>query len=527
MRQTVGEALVTLLEAQGVDLVFGIPGVHTVELYRGLDASNIRHVTPRHEQGAGFMADGYARVTGRPGVCFLITGPGLTNAITAMGQARADSIPMLVVSSVNPANTIGRALGQLHELPQQTELSETVAVATYRLEEPEQLVGFIEDAFKKMVIERPGPIHIEIPTDVLGMTFDLTSANPVKCIKREPSTADLEAVVRHLEESEKVLVIAGGGCAFEGEAVRRLAEKLDAPTVTTINARGVMKGHRLEVPASPAMISVRKLISEADCVLALGTEIADTDYDMFGTGPFPDIDRIIRVDIDPAQFEKRDDEGLMIHADVGLFVESIIDRLAPKFGNGDKWAEDGRKFAKQELSETYLNHIDLVHTLWKAFPNARIVGDSTQLIYAANMYVEAPASRLWFNSATGFGTLGYSVSAAIGAALAEPTRDTFCLVGDGGLQFTLSELGTAFDTNVNVAYLVWNNNGYGEILSAMERADVAPVGVSPSAPDFVKIAEAYGLSTKRVQDRESLIEALKELPRPCLIDMTVPEDGCI
>ncbi|WP_244447184.1 thiamine pyrophosphate-binding protein, partial [Hoeflea sp. BAL378] len=166
---TVGEALVTLLEQAGVDTVFGIPGVHTIELYRGLAASSIRHVTPRHEQGAGFMADGYARVTGRPGVCFVITGPGLTNTLTAMAQARADSIPMLVISGVNATATLGKGLGHLHELPDQAGLAATVALWSHTLTDPAQLSAVLEQAFRVMTGGRPGPVHIEIPTNVMKL----------------------------------------------------------------------------------------------------------------------------------------------------------------------------------------------------------------------------------------------------------------------------------------------------------------------------------------------------------------------
>ena len=144
---TLGEALIHLLEAHGVDTVFGIPGVHTVELYRGLAGSKIRHVTPRHEQGAGFMADGYARASGKPGVAFVITGPGLTNTITAMGQARADSVPMLVISGVNATGTLGKGLGHLHELPDQRGMMEKVALSSRRIEKSEELPGALADAF--------------------------------------------------------------------------------------------------------------------------------------------------------------------------------------------------------------------------------------------------------------------------------------------------------------------------------------------------------------------------------------------
>ena len=166
---TIGEALVRDLEARGVRVVFGIPGVHTVELYRGLGGSKIRHVTPRHEQGAGFMADGYARVSGNPGVAFVITGPGVTNTLTPMGQARADSVPILVISGVNRLASLGKGLGHLHELPDQRGMTALVARSSERVEKAGDLAGALDRAFAGFATARPGPAHIEVPLDVMGL----------------------------------------------------------------------------------------------------------------------------------------------------------------------------------------------------------------------------------------------------------------------------------------------------------------------------------------------------------------------
>ncbi|MEC8196570.1 MAG: thiamine pyrophosphate-binding protein, partial [Pseudomonadota bacterium] len=169
-KPTVGEALVSGLKQRGVDCVFGIPGVHTIELYRGLDLDGIRHVTPRHEQGAGFMADGYARASGKPGVAFVITGPGLTNTITPVAQSRADSVPVLVVSGVNARATLGQGMGHLHELPDQQGLMQTVVAASEHVNEPNALNGALTRAFDAMQAARPTPAHIEVPLDVAGVT---------------------------------------------------------------------------------------------------------------------------------------------------------------------------------------------------------------------------------------------------------------------------------------------------------------------------------------------------------------------
>ncbi|MEM5472052.1 5-guanidino-2-oxopentanoate decarboxylase [Hoeflea sp. AS60] len=519
---TVGEALVTMLEQAGVDTVFGIPGVHTIELYRGLAASSIRHITPRHEQGAGFMADGYARVTGRPGVCFVITGPGLTNTLTAMAQARADSIPMLVLSGVNATTTLGKGRGHLHELPDQAALARTVALWSHTLTDPAQLGEVLQKAFAIMTGGRPGPVHIEIPTDVMKLpAADMTFKMPETAQPR-PSPADLATAARMCTEAKRPAILIGGGANHLGDGISRFAEALGAPVISTTNARGIMSGHPLDVPASPSLDCVRKLLAASDLVLALGTEFGPTDYDMYEDGGFTLPANLIRVDIAPDQLSRGPQPALAIKAGLGAFIDDMlangdISKHLPAENGADR-AQSVRELAKAEIGEAYRGHVDLLQDIWQALPEATLVGDSTQLVYAGNMYVEAPRQAAWFNSATGFGTLGYAAPAAIGAALGHPGRPAIALLGDGGFQFTLAELGSARDCGADVAFLVWNNEGYREIETSMTASDITPIGVTPSAPDFSMIASAYGLASRRVTSSAEIISALKELPRPCLIE---------
>ena len=267
---TLGEALITLLEAHGVDTVFGIPGVHTVELYRGLARSKIRHVTPRHEQGAGFMADGYARASGRPGVAFVITGPGLTNTITAMGQARADSVPMLVISGVNAMPTLGKGLGFLHELPDQRGMMEKVALLSLRVTEATELPGALAQAFTLFSSSRPGPVHIEIPTDVMVKQADGIVALLSNAAPPAPDGAAIASAAKLIATARRPLILAGGGAKGAEKSLRRLAETLGAPVVETTNARGLLHRHPLCVPASPSLKAVRALMAGADLVIAAG-----------------------------------------------------------------------------------------------------------------------------------------------------------------------------------------------------------------------------------------------------------------
>ncbi|MER8392030.1 5-guanidino-2-oxopentanoate decarboxylase [Mesorhizobium sp. M1340] len=523
---TIGEALITLLEAHGVDTVFGIPGVHTVELYRGLARSKIRHVTPRHEQGAGFMADGYARASGRPGIVFVITGPGLTNTITAMGQARADSVPMLVISGVNATPTLGKGLGHLHELPDQRGMMEKVALFSHRVTEAGELPGVLARAFALFSSSRPGPVHIEIPTDVMSLP-----ANGIVPLLRnsappEPDVAAIARAARLCASTRRPLILAGGGAKAAEAPLQRLAERLGAPVVQTANARGLLYRHPLGVPASPSLKAVRALMADADLVIAAGTEFGPTDYDGYGDGGFVLPANLIRIDIGADQLARRP-ARISIQADCGAALEA----LGAELGTGQAQSVDGaaraaatRQAAFAEIGPAMQAQLRAVETIRDALPGAIIVGDSTQPVYAANLYYDHDRPAGWFNAATGFGALGYGPAAAIGAVLARPEAPVVCLTGDGGFQFTLPELGAALDAAAPVIFAVWNNRGYREIETSMLDVGVEPVGVSPAPPDFCKLAEAYGIAAERISGAGGLADALgraRATGRPYVIEISV------
>lgn len=496
---TLGEALIQLLEAHGVDTVFGIPGVHTIELYRGLAHSKIRHITPRHEQGAGFMADGYARASGKPGVAFVITGPGLTNTITAMAQARADSVPMLVISGVNVMSTLGKGLGFLHELPDQRGMLEKVALFSERVTEASQLPGVLSRAFALFAAARPGPVHIEIPLDVMGKPADDLAARPSNARPPEPDQSQVKEAARMLTAAKRPLILAGGGAKHADVALRILAERADAPVVTTANGRGLLYRHALGVPASPSLKSVRALMAESDCVLAAGTEFGPTDYDMYADGGFVLPANLIRIDVGPDQLQRRPVTlGLQAACETALpAIEQALDENASK--EGAARAEATRQAAWAEIGPAWQAQAQAVEAIRDALPGVVIVGDSTQPVYAANLYYDHDRPGRFFNAATGFGALGYGPPAAVGAAIALPDAPVVCLTGDGGFQFTLAEIGAAVEAGTNVIYLVWNNRGYREIEDSMRGAGVEPVGVSPLPPDFTRIAEAYGVPAERIK----------------------------
>ena len=521
---TVGEALVSLLEAYGVDTVFGIPGVHTIELYRGLAGSGIRHVTPRHEQGAGFMADGYARASGRPGVAFVITGPGLTNIMTAMAQARADSVPMLVVSGVNRRDTLGKGLGHLHELPDQRGMMATVALLSRRIERPDQLGPALAEAFALFATARPGPVHIEIPLDVMPMDAPEGVAHRPPAARRPAEPALLAEAAGLMLASASPVILAGGGARGADTALRALAEALDAPVVTTANARGLLHAHPLGVHASASLKSVRSLIDAADLVVAIGTEFGPTDYDMYADGGFVPPPNLLRIDIDAAQLARRP-ARLAIEADSRQALDALLPLLASRSAaGGAARAATARDAALAEIGPAMQAQLRAVEAIRDAVPGALIVGDSTQPVYAANLFYDHDRPGGWFNAATGYGALGYGPAAAIGAAIALPGVPVVCLTGDGGFQFTLPEIGVAMDAGVAVVFVVWNNRGYREIEVSMRQEGIEPVGVSPQPPDFRKIADAYGMASERIASVDQLAGSLQRARQTggsCLIEIIV------
>ncbi|WP_321889947.1 5-guanidino-2-oxopentanoate decarboxylase [Paraburkholderia bannensis] len=515
---TCGEALVTLLERHGVEYVFGIPGVHTVELYRGLAASSIRHVTPRHEQGAGFMADGYARVTGRPGVCFIITGPGMTNIATAMAQAYADSIPMLVISSVNARRELGSGDGRLHELPSQRDVFAGLTAFSHTLLDAADLPQVLARAFAVFASERPRPVHIEIPLDVIVAPASAMAHAPVVLPTRPaPDAAALAAAAHRLRAARRPLILAGGGAVHAGEALRELAERLQAPVALTINAKGLLPAqHPLLLGSTQSLPQTRALVRDADVVLAIGTELGETDYDVVFDGGFTIDGQLIRVDIDAEQLMRNYRPDVAIVGDArealaGLCAALDADTLPER---GAAWGAPRVATVRAAIVAGYdaptRAQATLIDTLATALPGLIVAGDSTSPVYVGNVTYDAPGPRAWFNSSTGYGTLGYGLPAAIGAKLAAPERPVVCLIGDGGLQFTLPELASAVEAGVPVIVVVWNNEGYGEIRKYMVARDITPVGVDPYTPDFITIARGFGCAARTVDDPAALAEALED-----------------
>jgi acetolactate synthase-1/2/3 large subunit len=524
---TCGEALVELLTIHGIDTVFGIPGVHTVELYRGFPRSGLRHITPRHEQGAGFMADGYARASGKPAGCFIITGPGLTNIATALGQAYADSVPILVVSSVNNAHELGLGEGRLHELPSQRNLMAGLTAFSHTLNRPDEVPIVLSRAFSVFRSARPRPVHIEIPLDVIVAPANegIHNRTAGSSFRPYPDPQSIAAAVDLLRGARRPLIVLGGGAQDAAEAAADLVERLDAPAVLTINGKGVLPcGHALSLGSSLPHPPVLEELAAADVVLAVGTELGETDTLLFNERPKVG-GKLIRVDIDPAQLASNAIADIGIIADAEAALRALSDALSnftPANGDGQARAASLRAAIREHITPRQHLYQRILERLVQGAPDTIIVGDSTQLIYSGNLTFEPRRSRSWFNATTGYGTLGYALPAALGAKLARPERPVLAVIGDGGLQFTLAELATAVELALPVPILVWNNRGYGEIRRYMAERDIPQIGVDIYTPDLLAIARGFGCVAIRARNLEELgasVESAHRADGPTLIEV--------
>ncbi|QOU07342.1 5-guanidino-2-oxopentanoate decarboxylase [Pseudomonas fluorescens] len=505
---TGGQALVRLLAHYAVDTVFGIPGVHTLELYRGLPGSGIRHVLARHEQGAGFMADGYARVSGKPGVCFVITGPGVTNAATAIGQAYADSIPMLVISSVNHTASLGKGWGSLHETQDQRAITAPITAFSAVALSAEDLPELIARAYAVFDSERPRPVHISVPLDVLAAPIQRDWSHEV--VRRPgrglPAAHCLDQAAAKLSAARRPMIIAGGGALAAGAVLRRLSTVLAAPFFTSVAGKGLLPiDDPLNAGATLCVAPGWQLISEADVVLAVGTEMADTDY---WCERLPLKGELLRVDIDPRKFNDVYPCAVALNGDAEQTLRALLERLPSAPRDADAAASHVATL-RQAIARGHCPlqsiHQAIFERIHAELPvNAFISSDMTQLAYTGNYAFQSRAPRSWLHP-TGYGTLGYGLPAGIGAKFAAPQRPGLVLVGDGGFLYTAQELATAVEElDSPLVVLLWNNDALGQIRDDMLSLEIEPIGVLPRNPNFALLGQAFGCTVNQPQNLDEL-----------------------
>ncbi|WP_372885133.1 5-guanidino-2-oxopentanoate decarboxylase [Shimia sp.] len=526
-----GAQLSHMLKARGIDTIFGIPGVHNVEMYRGIEEAGIRHVLARHEQGAGFMADGYARASGRPGVAYVITGPGLCNIMTPMGQAYSDSVPMLVLSSCLDEAAARR--GQLHQMRDQQGAAATVCDWSETAQSAAAAYTLVDRALAEFRAGRPRPKHIQVPIALLGQEAAPAPAEAAAAGTSGPQgLAGLEGFASKLRAAKRPLFILGGGLARRAESgqaadpapVREMIRRSGAAAFMTYAGSGLLAADEpMSFGCYLGRAESETILGGADMVVAIGTELSECDLwrNRLGHGG-----TLVRVDIDPEVLADEHRAEITFRADAMAFVRGLVAHL-PQAGAAAKWDAAEIAAARQrwraEADSDRPGIVPICDALRAVMPQqAMIYSDMTQFAYVAKEVWDMDRPGHWHHP-TGFGTLGYALPAAIGGALARPGLPTLCIAGDYGFQYTLQELGTAVELGLAMPILLWDNSKLKEIEDAMVQSQIAPNAVVARNPDFCRLAEAYGAHAAEPATLDALQEALLAAlgaDRPTLIRMT-------
>jgi thiamine pyrophosphate-dependent acetolactate synthase large subunit-like protein len=517
---TAGALIVRSLESHGVELVFGIPGTHNLAIYKALGASSIRHVTPRHEQGAGYAADGYARASGNPGVAVVTTGPAVLNAATAAAQAWSDSVPLLLIAPGMPMGHPAASTGYLHEMLDQRLAMSGVVERAVRVETHADLARELADAFAAFATGRPRSRFIEIPLDLLegeaaaAVLAAPAGARPVA----DPDALDRAAEL--LAGARRPLLLAGGGAHGARAELAGVLER-GIPVLTSINGKGcVDERHPLALGARYGLRSAQELIEDADVLLIAGSELGQADLWRTGLAPRGDV---IRIDVDPAQIHGNVAADVALVGDAGPTLAALLER-AGSVAVEDEWLAR-RGAIDREAAGSGRRWADVSAALEAALaPGDVLCADNAMVAYNGLLGSVRLGAGSRFLFPTGFGTLGYALPAAIGAKLARPDRRVAAVLGDGGVMFTLQELATAAELEIALPIVVSLNGGYGEIRREMAEQGFPPLGVDLTPVDLPAVARALGGHGIALPDPGGLPDALEaafERRGPTLI--TVPE----
>jgi len=525
---TCGEATIRLLAKYGVDTVFGIPGVHTLDFCRGLDKGEVSHVQTRNEQGAGFMAEGYARATGRPGVALVISGPGVTNAATAVGQCYADSLPMLLLSAEASSETIGKGWGVLHEVTEQKKVTEPLTALSATAHRAADVPELMAQAFSIFASERPRPVHISIPIDVQAemVAGDWEAVSlPARPEPRAGLIADAAAM---LTTAKRPVIMTGGGAVGAVDDLTAIAEALGAVVIASTAGKGIVADdHPLSLSGSTVRAEVRRYLGEADCILAVGTEMSETDsfVERLELGG-----KLIRVDVDARKMNDLYPAALAVIADAGPAMAELRTALEGHDGMAVREASEKSVASLREeivgnLSASEKQHVKVLDALRACLPADTVyAGDACQLVYTGAFAMPVTGPRQWFYPA-GYCALGCGLPNAIGAMKARPGHPVVAIAGDGGFMFTMTELMVAADLKLPLPVIIWENGGLKQIQDDLDARDIHRVGVEGANPDFVTLARACGCHGVRPDSLESLQDAVGKALKADMPTVIVVTEG--
>lgn len=548
MRMTGAQALIRCLQEEGVDVIFGYPGGAVLPIYDALYDSSLRHVLTRHEQGAVHAADGYARATGRTGVCLATSGPGATNLITGLATSYMDSTPVVALTGQVAVSMLGRDAFQEADL---TGITIPVTKHNYLVKDPESIPRVIKEAFHIASTGRRGPVLVDLPKDVLNGTLTFQYPDRVDLRGYKPTyhghPTQIARAAQALNQAEKPLILVGGGVIASGAAdlCLGLAEAAGAPVVSTMMGLGGFPGKHtlfLGMMGMHGTVAANRALSEADLVLALGVRFDDR-----ATGRadrFAPKAKVVHVDIDPAEIGKNVRVDIPIVGDLRNVLTELVPQISAADLNQwmyqiDTWrdsksakntAPDGQAPAEDHVaSEDRVQPQEVIKAL------RSVLGDEDVVVTDVGQHQMFTAQHYRFNrprtliSSGGLGAMGFGLPASIGAQMAAPDRTVFLVTGDGSFQMNLQELATVVEQRLPVKIAIFNNGYLGMVrqwqdLFHQKRYSSVKL---PAIPDFVKLAEAYGIPAVRVESGGAVRDALawaKEHSGSALIDFRMPHE---
>jgi acetolactate synthase-1/2/3 large subunit len=528
---TGGQAVVQALVEEGIKVVFGLPGVQIMHLYDAFyNRSDIRVITTRHEQTTTYMADGYARVTGKPGVGLVVPGPGVQNASAGLGTAFSVSSPVLLLAGQIETAMIGRDTGALHEINDQLDIVRPVTKWCYRVRDGVEIPLAVHEAMRQMKTGRPRPTVLEIPPDILAKTAEVQFP---KAEEYTPSSPDQERIGKAtalLAKAQKPLIWAGGGTIISNasQEVLALAERLGAAVATTVEGKGIIpEDHPLSLGVgyyghgTPA-----RAASRADVVVAIGTRLTSQ---MFGPTRLRIPQRLIHIDVDPTVIGKNYLAEVAVVADAKMALQALLAEIPKRSDGNPAWSvqeiTEAHRASRQWLEEKCSPQLHIISQIRQELnDDAIIISGITNVGYWGHLAYPVRKPGTYFSSSY-FATLGFEFPTALGAKVAAPDRPVVCIVGDGGFMYGLPELATAVQYGINVILIVFVDNAFGASNNDQQtRFKKRVVGTELYNPSFAEVAQVFGakgIKAKAEQVGKALREALKA-DCPTVIEVPMP-----
>lgn len=525
--RTGGEALVDALQAHGVDTVFGLPGAQTYGLFDALHRAQpaMRTVGARHEQACSYMAFGHARSTGRPAVCTVVPGPGILNAGAGLLTAWGANERVLCLTGQVPTAFLDRGRGHLHEMADQLGTAAGFTKSVARIEHPALAPGLVAEAFRQMRQGRPGPALLEMPWDVFTQRAAVLPVAPYDGPLAPPPDSDVAAAAARLIAGSRFpMIFVGGGAQDAAESIRELAELLDAPVVGFRSGRGVVgDSHAL----GANIVAAWRLWPKTDLVIGIGTRLEVPGW----RWPWrPAGQQSIRLDIDPVEMRRAPpDIALVADADAGArALLAALRRLTVQRGDRRAAIREARDAAESDI-QSIQPQVAFLRAIREVLPEDGLITDEISQMGFTSWYGFPVYRPRTFISSGYQGTLGSGFPTALGVKVAHPDKPVVAMCGDGGFMFAVQELATAVQSGIGVVTLVFNNDAYGNVRrDQRERFAGRVLGSDLRNPDFMKLAEAFGVRSERVATPEGLRKSLSRAlatGEPWLIEVPVPRDS--